>query len=139
MNFNDKINGQLLSSIGTLIVTGTADLLSFPERKEVIENDWAEENGGEYDLSLPKFKDKDVTLTFGILANNDVQFWQYHTALFNLLKQSGVLKLYIADHSREYNVFYKKSENFKKVAKRLKNVTKVYVKFDITFKILIDK
>ncbi len=136
MNFNDKINGQLLSSIGT---TGTADLLSFPERKEVIENDWAEENGGEYDLSLPKFKDKDVTLTFGILANNDVQFWQYHTALFNILKQSGVLKLYIADHSREYNVFYKKSENFKKVAKRLKNVTKVYVKFDITFKILIDK
>lgn len=132
----DNINNQLLQSIGTIILSGTAELLAFPERKEVYENDWQEQNGSEYDLSAPKFKDKEVTLKMGILANNDAQFWQYYNALFNLLKQEGVLQLFIYDHSKTYNVFYKKSSDFKKVTKRLKNVTKVFVKFDVTFKVL---
>ncbi|MFX1668787.1 hypothetical protein JZ968_11620, partial [Riemerella anatipestifer] len=112
------------------------ELLAFPERKEVLENDWAEENGGDYDLSSPKFKDKEVTLKMAILADDNVQFWQYYNTLFAELKKEGELSLYVFDHDQTYKVFYKKSLNFKKVLKRLKNVEKVFVKFDLTFKVL---
>ncbi|MFX1668756.1 hypothetical protein JZ968_11460, partial [Riemerella anatipestifer] len=136
MDFKDKLNNILLSNIGVVIMTGTEELLAFPERKEVMENDWAEENGGDYDLSSPKFKDKEVTLKMAILADDNVQFWQYHNALFAELKKEGELSLYVFDHDQTYKVFYKKSLNFKKVLKRLKNVEKVFVKFDLTFKVL---
>ncbi|MBT0552634.1 hypothetical protein JZ948_04215 [Riemerella anatipestifer] len=136
MEFKDKLNNILLSNIGVFIMTGTEELLAFPERKEVMENDWAEENGGDYDLSSPKFKDKEVTLKMAILADDNVQFWQYHNALFTELKKEGELSLYVFDHDQTYKVFYKKSLNFKKVLKRLKNVEKVFVKFDLTFKVL---
>lgn len=138
MNFKDKLNNELLSNFGTVILTGTEELLAFPERKETYSNDWAEQNGEEYDLSAPKFKDKEVSLKLGILADNDVQFWEYHRRLFAHLKREGILKLYIYDHSREYDVFYKKSSSFKKSTKRLKNVEKVFVKFEITFRIIND-
>lgn len=138
MNFKDKLNNELLSNFGTVILTGTEELLAFPERKETYSNDWAEQNGEEYDLSAPKFKDKEVSLKLGILADNDVQFWQNHRRLFAHLKREGILKLYIYDHSREYDVFYKKSSSFKKSTKRLKNVEKVFVKFEITFRVIND-
>ncbi|MEC5393926.1 hypothetical protein [Bergeyella sp. RCAD1439] len=136
MEFKDRLNDLLLSDIGTVIMTGTEELLAFPERKEVLENDWPEENGSEYDLSEPKFKDKEVTLKMGILADNDGLFWDYHGDLFNELKKPGLLSLYISDHEETYKVFYKKSSNFKKVLKRLKNVQKVFVKFDLTLKVI---
>ncbi|MCU7543480.1 S9 family peptidase, partial [Riemerella anatipestifer] len=132
MEFKDKLNNILLSNIGVFIMTGTEELLAFPERKEVMENDWAEENGGDYDLSSPKFKDKEVTLKMAILADDNVQFWQYHNALFTELKKEGELSLYVFDHDQTYKVFYKKSGNFKKTLKRLKNAKKVFVKFDLT-------
>ncbi|WP_052910369.1 hypothetical protein [Riemerella anatipestifer] len=136
MDFKDKLNNILLSNIGVVIMTGTEELLAFPERKEVMENDWAEENGGDYDLSSPKFKDKEVTLKMAILADDNVQFWQYYNALFTELKKEGELSLYVFDHDQTYKVFYKKSGNFKKTLKRLKNAKKVFVKFDLTFKVL---
>ncbi|MCU7543492.1 S9 family peptidase, partial [Riemerella anatipestifer] len=132
MDFKDKLNNILLSNIGVVIMTGTEELLAFPERKEVMENDWAEENGGDYDLSSPKFKDKEVTLKMAILADDNVQFWQYHNTLFAELKKEGELSLYVFDHDQTYKVFYKKSGNFKKTLKRLKNAKKVFVKFDLT-------
>lgn len=136
MVFKDKLNNVLLINIGTIIQTGTEELLTFPERKEVYENDWAEENGGEYVLDNPKFKDKEVTLKMVILADNNTQFWQYYNALFTELKKAGVLSLYIFDDDKTYEVFYKKSGNFKKGLKRLKNVEKVFVKFDLILKVL---
>ncbi|MGV4463486.1 hypothetical protein ACQ1PR_07860 [Ornithobacterium rhinotracheale] len=136
MDFKDKINGVLLTQMGAAIQTGAEALLEFPERKEVYENDWAEQNGGEYDLAEPKFKDKEVTLKMYILADNHAQFWQYRNALFNELKKAGELSLFIFDHDKTYKVFYKKSSGFKINLKRLKNVAKVFVKFDLTFKVL---
>ncbi|MDY3503321.1 hypothetical protein PG657_10310, partial [Riemerella anatipestifer] len=68
MKFKDELNRILLSNYGVVIQTGTEELLAFPERKDVYENDWAEENGGDYILDSPRFKDKEVTLKMGILA-----------------------------------------------------------------------
>lgn len=90
MDFKDKINDLKLSDIGVVILTGTEELLEFPERKSVYENDWAEENGGEYYLATPKFKDKEVTLKMGILANDDKAFWNSYELLFRELKKTRI-------------------------------------------------
>ncbi len=136
MNFQDKLNNKnLFSQFGVIIQTGTAELLKFPERKESLTSDWREENGQEYDLSLVRFKDKEISLSCAILADNDVSFWTYYNAFFDEISRVGWQQLYIEDHSKTYQVFYKKSDGFKKAAKRLKGVAKVFVKFQITLQI----
>lgn len=134
--FKDLLNTKnLLSEYLLIIQTGTAELLQFPERKEFLTNDWREENGQEYDLALPTFKDKEVTLNCAIVADTDTQFWTAYNAFFAELTKAGWQDLYIHDHSKTYSVFYKKSGSFKKGSKRLKNVAKVLVKFQITLQV----
>jgi len=131
--YKDKINGKnLLSEFGLVIQTGTEELLSFPTRKTTLTNDWREENGKEYDLTLPRFEDKEVTLQCAIVADNDTQFWAQYNAFFEEITQSGWQTLYIDDHSQNYSFFYQKTGNWKKSTKRLKNVEKVFVKFSLT-------
>lgn len=134
--FLDSLNDiNLFENYGLRIQTGTADLLQFPDRKDSLSNDWREENGQEYDLSLVTFKDKEVTLNCAIAADDDSQFWEYYDGFFAELTQAGWQNLYIDDHSKTYQVFYKKSGSFKKVGKRLKGVTMVFVKFQITIQV----
>lgn len=136
MTFKDELNGQnLFNNFELVIQTGTAELLAFPERKESLSNDWKEENGTEYDLDLPKFKDKEVMLQCAIMASSDSDFWLNYNAFFDELKKPGYQNLKIWDHSQTYRVFYKKSGSFKKSSKRLKNVEKVFVKFQITLQV----
>lgn len=136
MVFNDTLNTKnLFTEFGLVIQTGTAELLAFPERKESLSNDWREENGVEYDLELPKFKDKEVTIQCAIMADSDSDFWVYYDLLFEELTLAGWQDLFIYDHSQTYKVFYKKCGAPKKSTKRLKNVDKVFVKFPITLQI----
>lgn len=128
----------LWAEYGIIIQTGTAELMVYPERKETVSNNWAEENGEEYDLDFVRFKDKEVTLNMLFIADNDTDYWQKYNAFFAEISQPGVQELYIDDHSKMYNVFYKSSNNFKKTLKRLKNVDKVVVKFSITLVVLHD-
>jgi len=59
MRFKDRLNGRLLfDEFGLVIQTGTEGLLLFPERKFGHVNDWREEDGKEYDMSLVDFKKK---------------------------------------------------------------------------------
>lgn len=134
--FQDSLNDiNLFEEFGMRIQTGTADLLQFPDRKDSLSNDWREENGQEYDLSLVTFKDKEVTLNCAIAADDDTQFWGFYDSFFAELTQEGWQRMYIEDHSKTYQVFYKKSGSFKKVGKRLKGVEKVFVKFQITIQV----
>lgn len=134
--FKDLLNNHnLFDDYSLVIQTGTADLLQFPDRKEILSNDWREENGGEYDLALPTFKDKEVTLNCAIVTDNDEDFWTAYNAFFAEITKAGWQNLTIDDHTKTYKVFYKKSGAFKKGSKRLKNVEKVLVKFQITLQV----
>lgn len=136
MAFNDTLNTKNMYSVyGLVIQTGAEHLLEFPERKETLSNDWREENGKEYDLSLPRFKDKEVTLKCAFMADDDTAFWTKYNAFFTELTKVGWQALLISDHAKTYQVFYKRTSNFKKVAKRLKNVEKVFVNFDLTLQV----
>lgn len=134
--FSDLLNGvDLFENYGLVIQTGTAELLEFPERKETLSNDWAEHDGKEYDLDLVRFKEKEVSLNCAIMAENDDMFWDYYERFFSDLTQPGWQVLYINDHGRTYEVFYKKSGSFRKAQKKLKGVEKVFVKFQITLQV----
>lgn len=136
MPFQDTLNGlNLFDTFNLVIQTGTAELLEFPERKEILSNDWREENGQEYDLENPTFKDKEITLSCAIATDTDAEFWTNYNALFNELKKEGFANLFIWDHGKNYDVFYKKSSSFRKATKRLKNVNKIFVKFNLTFQV----
>lgn len=136
MNALDKLNNKnLLDDFNLIIQTGTEQLLEYPERKETLTTDWAEENGQDYDLSLVKFKDQEVTLSCAIMANDDTAFWTAYNAFFAELTKPGFQNLYIWDHSKTYQVFYKKTGSFKKTLKRLKNVDRVFVKFQLTLQV----
>ncbi len=136
MVFNDTLNTKnLFTEFGLVIQTGTAELLAFPERKESLSNDWREENGGEYDLAMIRFKDKEVNLNCAILADNDDEFWDAYNSFFDELAKDGWQTLYIDDHTKDYKVHYLKTSSFKKSSKRLKNVPKVFVKFILTLKV----
>ncbi len=139
MEFNDKLNNRnLLNDFGLIIQTGTAELLEFPERKESLFYDWTDEHGAQYDLDSPKFEDKEITLRCAILADDNTQFWQYYNGFFAELSKPNWQKLYIFDHDKIYDCFYKKSGNFNKATKRLKNVDKVFVKFNLTLQVKCD-
>lgn len=136
MQLEDKINGKNLQSVFRLIIqTGTEELLEYPERKESLTNDWADENSKEYDLETPKFYDKEVTLNCCFFVDNDTQFWNVYNAFFAELKKKGYQQLFVYDHSRTYEVFYKKTGNFNKATKRLKNTEVVLVNFDLILQV----
>ena len=136
MNAYDTLNGKnLLNMFNMVIQTGTEQLLEYPERKDTLTNDWAEENGQDYDLVEVRFKDQEVTLSCAIMTNDDTAFWVAYYAFFTEMTKPGFQNLYIWDHSKTYQVFYKKTGSFKKSLKRLKNIDRVFVKFQITLQV----
>ncbi|CAM1341724.1 hypothetical protein [Tenacibaculum aestuarii] len=136
MAFNDTLNTRnLYTDFGLVIQTGTADLLAFPERKKTLENDWREHNGKEYDLSLPRFKDKEINLKCAMMADTDVDFWTNYEALFLELSKPDWQNLFVADHGKTYTVFYLKTSNWRKKSKRLKDVDKVFVQFTLILQV----
>lgn len=136
MNAYDTLNGKNLLDIFNLVIqTGAEQFLEYPERKETLTNDWAEENGQDYDLELVKFKDKEVTLSCALMAPDDGDFWPYYQSFFSEVTKPGWQNLYIWDHSQTYKVFYKKTGNFKLPLKRIKNVDRVFLKFNLTLQV----
>ncbi|WP_312133392.1 hypothetical protein [Empedobacter sp.] len=133
---SDKINNKDLKAIyGLAILTGRERLLAYPERKEPLNFDWQDQNGVDYYLSKVFFKDTEVTLQCAIMANDNVDFWVKYNAFFKEISQPNYQQLFIDDHDMNYQVFYKSGNNFKHSLKRLKNVNKVFVKFDLTIQV----
>lgn len=139
MRFKDRLNGRLLyDEFGLVIQTGTEGLLTFPERKFGHINDWREEDGLEYDMSLVRYQEKEVTLSCAIMANDDLEFWTRYNDFFKEITKEGYQAISINDHSYIYLVAYKKTSQFVKTSKRLKNVDYVFVKFKLTLIIKSD-
>jgi len=58
-----KINNTDIQTLHAKLVEGSlASLLSYPALKSLNKNDWAEESGTEYDLSVPQLSAKEITL-----------------------------------------------------------------------------
>lgn len=126
---------DLKTAYGLVILTGTEKLLEFPERKEPLKTDFLDHNGTDYYLNTIFFKDKEVTLNCALMADDDTAFWAFYDAFFDAIAAVGKQDLFIYDHGKTYKVFYVRTANFKKALKRLKNVNKVFVKFDLILQV----
>lgn len=126
---------DLKTAYGLVILTGTEKLLEYPERKEPLQTDFLDQNGTDYYLSTIFFKDKEITLNCAFMADDDTAYWVYYDAFFAAIATTGKQDLFIYDHGKTYKVHYKRTANFKKALKRLKNVDKVFVKFDLILQV----
>lgn len=132
----DTLNTKnLKQEFCVLILTGLSKFLEYPARKEVPSYDWAEHNGMDYMLNKVVFEDKEVTLSCAIAVDTTTEFWSSYNAFFQEITQSGWQNLYVHDHDKTYEVFYKSTSDFKLTLKRLKNVEKVFVKFNLTLQV----
>lgn len=107
------IDGIDIFSYGAFILQGgDNDFLSFPERKLPYSNDWYEENGVEYDLSEPFFKEKKVTVKFHFTAQTGVQFVSSLAMFRSLVSAPGDRTVYMRDFDRSFNLRYVSSSGY---------------------------
>jgi len=133
---SDKINNiDLKETYGLAILTGRERLLAYPERKTPLSFDWQDENGQEYQLKKVFFNDQEITLQMAFMANDNADFWLKYNAFFKEITKPNFQTLWIDDHDMSYQFFYKSANNFNHALKRLKNVVKVFVKFDLTIQV----
>lgn len=128
-----SLNGKdLYDTYGLAITSGNGQFLLFPERKESLKYDWAERNGVDIDLTTPRFKAKDVKLKCVFVASSEAEYWQNRNAFFNdLANTPGWKTWHIADHDRDYSVYYKQSSQPRLLSKRLKNTGQIAYAFEL--------
>lgn len=126
------INGYAFSIFGITISTGMASFLAFPKRKDSVENNWQEEDGIDKDLADPHFAARDFTLNVNLAADSRADFKTKYYGLYNELKSSGTIELYLADLDETYYLFYKDQQNFKKLKRKIDGPF-VRVSFELLF------
>lgn len=117
-----------------LEIEDASALLGHGDRKNSDSFDYKDENGEYIDLSDPRFEDLEVTLKCCIIADNRADFWLKRNALFTELRKPGYSSLTVADHAMTYQVYFKKSGNWKKL-NELDNGGKTAIMFDLTIKV----
>ncbi|WP_343302845.1 hypothetical protein AAHN97_14970 [Chitinophaga niabensis] len=110
---------------------GTDALLQFPERKESISHDWADENGLDIDLSRVYLKEKEFSLNISIQAAGESDFWDKYHKFLNMLRQPGLRRLEVSELASSYFVFYKSCTSFARRT-RIKGSSKIAAQFSIT-------
>lgn len=85
---------------------GYDDFLRFWDRKTPMQHDWADANGIDVDLTTPVFKAKEINMPGAIVAKTEAEFWTRYRAMFNLLAQPGTRRIYVAEFSRSFYVYY---------------------------------
>lgn len=96
-----------ISAYGAFVLRGgDYDFLSYPDRKEPYSNDWYEENGIEYDLSEPFFKEKKVTVKFHFTAHSGTQLVGFMASFRALVAAPGSRSIYMRDFDRSFSLRY---------------------------------
>lgn len=100
-----KIDGIDLATLGMFILKGgDFDLLSFPERKDPINNDWFEHDGLDCDLSAVLFDSKKVKVKYYLYAENSTVFQQRLNAFERLHLKQGYRQLYVEAFTRTFRL-----------------------------------
>lgn len=100
-----KIDGTDIATLGMFILKGgDFDLLSFPDRKEPIHNDWFEHDGLDCELSEVLFEAKKVKVKYYLHADNATSFQQRLNAFERLHQQPGYRQLYIEAFFRTFHL-----------------------------------
>lgn len=121
---------DLWAAYGLVVTSGVDDFLKFPERKESITHDWMDKDGIDVDLSSTFLKEKDISLSVALIANNEADFWDKYEKLLNHFRRPGTRRVEVTELSRSFFVFYKTTSAFSSLT-RIKSENKVACKFNI--------
>ena len=83
---------------------GSNDFLSFPERREPAQNNWAEHDGLDVDFSDLSFNPKKVSVQLYLSAPNETQFMQRLNAFQNLHFQPGYRNIYVEEFQKTFSL-----------------------------------
>lgn len=129
------MNGVSLSSMGATLVSGAySALLMPPALKDFVENDDPLKDGtdvivpgadDEDDTSVPRVKERDVTLTFLIKGENATDFMAKYAAFVAQLHK-GAIVLGVPDLGRYFHLLFSSCTQFNNY---LLNACKMAVKF----------
>lgn len=98
----DSIN---IRDLGMFILRGGSnDFLSFPERREPAQNNWAEHDGLDVDFSDLSFNPKKVSVQLYLSAPNETQFMQRLNAFQNLHFQPGYRNIYVEEFQKTFSL-----------------------------------
>lgn len=99
------INGVDLALYGTFIERGGSDdFLSFPDRREPDQNDWAEHDGLEVDLTDCYFNAKKVRVNYVITAQDSTTFQQYLNSIATLHQSPGLKQVNVREYNRTFEM-----------------------------------
>lgn len=114
-------------------MTNYEQLLKIPELKPVQKVDYREEDGVRLPAVLnQKWKEREVKLTFAIVAENAVQFEQQYFNFINFLKNgdNGWLTIQIPELNRSWRMYMVNSSRYE----QLSDMTgEVVARFTVTF------
>lgn len=107
------IDGTDLDDFGMYILKGgDFDFISYPERKEPLQNNWHEENGIDVDLSEVYFNEKDVNVRFYIRDDNAMTFKQHLTGFHKLMMDKGYRSLYSREFDKTFKLRYVSTSDY---------------------------
>lgn len=123
------MDGQdLWTAYGVFVEQGSNSFLKFPERKESISNNWPDQQGLDIDTATPFFRERNIVLNCGIIADSENDFWTKYHGFLNHLMQPGLRVLSVIELGRAYRVIYQKCSDFSRFT-RIKTVNKIAAKF----------
>ena len=83
---------------------GSNDFLSFPERREPAQNNWAEHDGLDVDFSDLSFNPKKVSVQLYISAATEAVFNQQLNAFESLNNQIGYRQIFVKEFNRTFSL-----------------------------------
>lgn len=106
------INGTNINTLGVSLEKGSYSALLLPAPlKDFVENNDPTQNGTEVlthkkdGTSLARIAERDVTLTFLIVGDNEADFMAKYAAFTSLL-HDGDIDLYVSDLDRTFHLIY---------------------------------
>lgn len=99
------IDGTDIRTLGMFILRGGSnDFLSFPERREPAQNNWAEHDGLDVDFSDLSFNPKKVSVQLYISAATEAVFNQQLNAFESLNNQIGYRQIFVKEFNRTFSL-----------------------------------
>ncbi|NDV83643.1 hypothetical protein [Bacteroides sp. 51] len=107
-----KINGTDARTLGIRMGDGFLNALTAPApMKEFIENTSRLEHGKRVLYDKPRLADREVTLTFTLFGNTEVDFMQKLKS-FEAILYVGFVELYVEATKQTYRLTYERSQTY---------------------------
>jgi len=109
-----SINGSdAFTTYGIVFKEGTLEqLMTLPERKPGVENNWPDEDGTERDLEVIKYQSREVAVNCVMIGNSKADFKSKYEAFKAFLKDAGYFFLLNQEFQIQWKLLYDGMEDY---------------------------